>query len=77
MERGSWFGVVGVLGGALLIGSTATENWLDATRVLDAGVSYGLLLVLAASVVLAAVRRRLGGVASPRASPPGRSTCLR
>ncbi len=55
MERGSWFGVVGVLGSALVIGWTATENWLDASRVLDAGVSYGLLLVLAASVVLAAV----------------------
>ena len=55
MERGSWFGVVGVLGSALVIGWTATENWLDASRVLDAGVSYGLLLVLAACVVLAAV----------------------
>ena len=48
MERGSWAGVVGVLAGALLIGWTATENWLDASRVLDARGSYGLLLVLAA-----------------------------
>ena len=55
MERGSWVGVVGVLAGALVIGWTATENWLDASRVLDTRVSYGLLLVLAASVVLAAV----------------------
>ena len=55
MERGSWVGVAGVLAGALVIGWTATENWLDAGRVLDARVSYGLLLVLAASVVLAAV----------------------
>ena len=55
MERGSWVAVVGVLGCALVIGWTAAKNWLDAQRVLDAGVSYGLLLVLAACTVLAAV----------------------
>ncbi len=55
MERGSWVGVVGVLASALVIGWTATENWLDARRVLDAGVSYGLLLVLAGCTALAAV----------------------
>ena len=55
MERGSWVGVVGVLASALVIGWTAAENWRDARRVLDAGVSYGLLLVLVAGAVLAAV----------------------
>ena len=55
MERGSWVGVAGVLASALVIGWTAAENWRDAGRVLDTRVSYGLLLVLAASVVLAAV----------------------
>jgi len=55
MERGSRVGVVGVLGCALVIAWTATENWLDASRVLSAGVSHGLLLVLAACTVVAAV----------------------
>ena len=55
MERGSWVGVVGVLGCAFVIAWTATENWLDASRVLNAGVSHGLLLVLAACTVVAAV----------------------
>jgi hypothetical protein len=54
MERGSWAGIVGVLGSALVIGWTAAENWLDAHDVLGAGVSYGLLVVLAASALLAA-----------------------
>ena len=54
MERGFWVGVVGVLASALVIGWTAAENWHDARDVLDAGVSYGLLLVLVASAVLAA-----------------------
>jgi len=52
MERGSWVGVVGVLAGALVIGGTAAQGWLDARRVLDAHVSYGLLLVLAACATL-------------------------
>ena len=55
IERGSWVGVVGVLGCAFVIAWTATENWLDASRVLNAGVSHGLLLVLAACTVVAAV----------------------
>ena len=55
MEHGSWVGVIGVLGSALVIGLTAGENWLDARRVLDAGASYGLLLVLVACAVLASV----------------------
>jgi cardiolipin synthase len=55
MERGSWVGVVGVLASALVIGWTAVENWLDARDVLEAGVSYGLLIVLAACGLLATV----------------------
>jgi cardiolipin synthase A/B len=54
MLRGSWVGVVGVLAGALVIGWTAAENWIDGSDVLDAGVSYGLLLVLAGCAVLVA-----------------------
>jgi uncharacterized membrane protein YhhN len=53
MARGSWIGVVGVLGASVVMGWTAIENWLDSRDVLGASASYGLLLVLAASVVLA------------------------
>jgi cardiolipin synthase len=62
MERGSMIGVVGVLASGLVIGWTAAENWRDASRVLATRVSYGLLLVLAASAVLvaAAVFRAVG-----------------
>ncbi len=54
-ERGSWVGVVGLLGSSVVIGWTAAESWRDGRSVLAAGVSYGLLLVLAAAAVLAAV----------------------
>ena len=54
MRRGSWVGVAGVLGAALVIGATALENWLDGRRVFEGTVGFGLLLVIAASVVLAA-----------------------
>jgi cardiolipin synthase len=54
MERGSRVGVVGVLATAFVIAWTAAENWLDARDVLDARASYGFLLVLVASGVLAA-----------------------
>ena len=53
MERGSWVGVAGVLSCAVVIGWTAAENWRDGRRVLEAGASYGLLLVLAGAAVLA------------------------
>jgi cardiolipin synthase len=53
MERGSWVGVLGALACGLLIAWTAAENWRDGHRVLEAGVAYGLLLVLAAGLVLA------------------------
>jgi hypothetical protein len=52
---GSWPGVIGVLGSGLVIGWTALENWLDARATIGASAAPGLLLVLAASVVLTAV----------------------
>ena len=54
MARGSWVGVVGVLGTALVIAWTALSSWRDSRDVLDATVGYGLLLVVAGSVALAA-----------------------
>ena len=54
LERGSWVGVVGVLGGGVVIGWTALENWLDARATIGASAGLGLLLVLAGSVVLTA-----------------------
>lgn len=53
MLRGSWVGVIGVLGSAVVIGSTAVENWLDSRDVFGASASFGLLLVVAASAALA------------------------
>lgn len=55
LERGSWVGVTGVLGSGLVIGWTALENWLDARVTIGASMGFGLLLALAASVVLTAV----------------------
>ena len=55
LERGSWIGVTGVLGSGLVIGWTALENWLDARATIGASMGFGLLLALAASVVLTAV----------------------
>ena len=54
LERGSWVGVVGVLGAGLVIGWTALEDWLDARSTIGATVGLGLLLVLAGSAVLVA-----------------------
>lgn len=53
LARGSWIGVVGVFGAAVVIAWTAVENWLDNREVLGASVGYGLVLVIAASAVLA------------------------
>jgi uncharacterized membrane protein YhhN len=53
MARGSWTGVIGVLGASLVMSWTAIENWLDSRDVFGASASYGLLLVVAASVALA------------------------
>jgi hypothetical protein len=52
MARGSWVGVLGVLGAGVVIGWTAIENWSDNRHVLGASASYGLLIVIAASVAL-------------------------
>ena len=54
MERGSWIGVIGLLGAALVMCWTAIESWRDNREVLAASVGHGLLLVIAASIALAA-----------------------
>jgi len=71
----SWPGVIGVLGSGLVIGWTALEDWLDAHATIGGSVGLGLLLVLAASVVLAAVAvaegvERVRGELRHRASEP-------
>jgi hypothetical protein len=53
MARDSWTGVIGVLGASVVMGWTAIENWRDSRDVFGATASYGLLLVVAASVALA------------------------
>jgi hypothetical protein len=55
LASGSWIGVVGVLGSGLVIGWTALESWLDGREVLDASARLGLVLVLAASIVLVGI----------------------
>jgi len=55
MARGSWTGVIGVLGASIVMGWTAIENWLDSRAVLDATAGLGLILVVVASVALATV----------------------
>jgi hypothetical protein len=52
MERGSWVGAVGVLGASLVFGWTAIENWREGGDAFGASVSYGLLVVIASSIVL-------------------------
>lgn len=57
MSRTGWagaVGVLGVLGASIVICWTAVESWVDNRRVLDASVGHGLLLVLAAGLVLGA-----------------------
>ena len=53
MVRGSWIGVVGVLLVSIVMLSTAVGNWLDNRDVLEGRAGWGLLLVVAAAVVLA------------------------
>ena len=55
LARGSWIGVVGVLGCAVVMGWTAVENWVDSRNVLEATASYGLLSIVGASVALGGV----------------------
>ena len=52
LERGSWIGVIGVLGAGAVIAWTALENWLDARSTLGASAAPGLVLVVAGSAVL-------------------------
>ena len=54
LARGSWTAVIGVLGASVVMCWTAIENWRDSRDVLGATASFGLLLVVAASVALAA-----------------------
>ena len=54
MARGSWVGVAGVLGASIVIFWTAVENWLDNRQVFGGTAGYGLVVVVAASAVLAA-----------------------
>ena len=54
LARGTWVGVIGVLGSAAVIGWTALASWRDSRDVVGASVGYGLLLVIGASLALAA-----------------------
>ena len=53
LARGSWAGVVGVFGAAVVMGWTAVDDWLDGREVFGATPGYGLLLIVAASIALA------------------------
>jgi cardiolipin synthase len=66
LGRGSWVGIVGVLGVAAVGAWTAVENWLDDREVLGGAAAYGLIVVIAASVVLGGAA---GGVAARRGRP--------
>jgi cardiolipin synthase len=67
LGRGSWFGVVGVLGASIVIGWTALSDWLDG-RDLGTSTSYGLPLVVVASVVLLGTAV-MGGIELARRRP--------
>ena len=84
MARGSWIGVVGVLGSAVVMGWTAVENWVESRDVLGSSAGNGLLLVVAASVALGSVavvqgvelvvraeRRATASPSRPGGAPPG------
>ena len=83
-ERGSWVGVVGLLGASLVICWTAIDDWRDGRDALGAAVGYGLLLVLAGSLVLVVTAARCafdlfassrdGSLASPEATSGDGST---
>ena len=44
--------MLGVLGAGLVIGWIAIANWVDNRQVIEATVSYGLLIVIAAGAAL-------------------------
>lgn len=52
LARGSWVGVAGVLGAAVVMFWTALENWLDNRDVLEGTAGLGIVLVLGAAVAL-------------------------
>jgi cardiolipin synthase A/B len=54
LAHGWWLGVAGVAGASLVVGWVAIEDWLENRDALDADPGYGLFLVLAASLALAA-----------------------
>jgi peptidoglycan/LPS O-acetylase OafA/YrhL len=54
MGRGSLVASAAVCGSALVIGLTAVNDWVDGRRVLDATGAYGVMIVVGASVILAA-----------------------
>lgn len=54
MRRGSWIGVVGVGGAALVMGWTAIVAWHDTREIAGTAKGHGLVLVLLASVALGA-----------------------
>lgn len=72
LERGSWVGVVGALGSALVMAWTALDSWLDARELSDASPGLGLVLVVGGSAVLAALAVRVAVelIRSARASGP-------
>jgi len=53
LAKGTWVGVIGVLGSAAVMGWTALASWRESRDVVGASVGYGLLLVLGASLALA------------------------
>jgi hypothetical protein len=73
LAHGSWFGVTVIAGVSLVIGWVAIEDWLQNREALGADAGYGLMLVLAGSVALAAsaVMRGLQLADVRRAAPVG------
>ena len=55
MARGSWIGVIGVLGSSVVMGWTAVESWSDSRDVLGSTAGYGLLMIVGASIALGLV----------------------
>jgi cardiolipin synthase len=74
---GTWVGVIGVLGSASVVGWTALSSWRESRDVLGASVGYGLLLVIGASLALAAAGVARGLELLPvRVRPPRRRDAL-
>ena len=74
LARGSWVGVVGVLGASVVLMWTALQNLLDNRDTLDGTPGLGMILVLVAaaalgaSAVLRGVRRVRDGARRPSAT---------